>query len=241
MSKTEKIMSILTGIFCVAMIVIYYVHDATCPICIAESAGVETTAESITVAPTETEPYSAICATTELSVETTDIVVTTAENVAVDLYSLTPDELNTYTPTAAVKYLKVTATESATESAPRYSLTDDEQHMICFVSDSEDFTSVNSRLCVMTVIMNRTNNPSFPDTVAYVLYAPKQFACMKRYSEDYVPSDGAKQALEQLLYGEDILGGEALYFARADIKSSKIARGLYLIRREGGTAFYGQK
>ena len=234
MSKTEKIMSILTGIFCVAMIVIYYVHDATCPICIAESAGVETTAESITVAPTETEPYSAICATTELS------VVTTAETVTVDLYSLTPDELNTYTPTEAVKYLKATATEPATESEPRYSLTDDEQHMICFVSDSEDFTSVESRLCVMTVIMNRLNNPSFPDTVADVLYAPKQFACMKRYTEDYTPSDGAKQALEQLLYGEDILGGEALYFARADIKSSKIARGLYLVRREGNSNFYGQ-
>ena len=83
---------------------------------------------------------------------------------------------------------------------PRYILTDEEKRMLCFIADHEDHTSVDSRQAVMQVVMNRVTDDRFPDTVADVLYAPKQFTSMRYYSDAYVPSDEARQALLNMQY-----------------------------------------
>ena len=125
---------------------------------------------------------------------------------------------------------------------PRYNLTDEEKRMGCFVADHEDHTNIESRQCIMQVIMNRVNDERFPDTVYDVLYAKKQFTCMKYYGADYTPSDEAVEALRLLLYGEDIFdGANAVYFAASYVKPSRIARGLYEVKRCGESKFWGQK
>lgn len=133
-------------------------------------------------------------------------------------------------------------TVEAVKQLSRYELTDEEKRMLCYVSDSEDHTSISSRQGVMQVVMNRVASDKFPDSITDVLYAPKQFQVMKRYNDDYIPSEEALEALECLLRKECIFGDEeALFFARADVPSHKIARGLELVAEIGGSAFYKQK
>ena len=132
--------------------------------------------------------------------------------------------------------------ETVKEKEPeaRYSLTDEEKNMLCFVADSEDNKSSSSRQAVMQVILNRTQSAKFPNTIKEVLYAPKQFQTIKKYSAAYEPSAEALQALEQLLYGEDIFNEEqALYFSAPRVKPQKIAKGLYFIS-SFGNYYYGQ-
>jgi spore germination cell wall hydrolase CwlJ-like protein len=137
----------------------------------------------------------------------------------------------------------LTAATSAAEPAiARYDLTDEEKRLLCFVSDKEDFTSVESRQAVMQTVMNRTADERFPDNIADVLYAPKQFQVMKMYSEDYAPSDEALEALDRILYGEDIFGGaNVLFFAADYVEPHRIAKGLYAVLEVGGTIFYRQE
>lgn len=173
------------------------------------------TTEGIFTPQTHTEPYSANQRMTLGAIETT----------AANLY-----EVN------------MLAAKIEAEPEPRYILTDEEKHMLCFVADNEDFTSVESRLAVMRVVMNRVESDKFPDTVTDVLYQRKQFNVMKRYSADYTPSDEAIEALELMLYEPDIFEGErAVFFSRADVPKSRIAKGLYLVAEVGGSKFYGQE
>ena len=126
---------------------------------------------------------------------------------------------------------------------PRYKLTDEEMNMMMFIADREDNTDINSRLAIMQVIMNRVNSPKFPDNVYDVLYARGQFATIKKYYKDYIPSEDAWIAMDRLLYDEKNIfdGKEALFFAEKSVNKKRIACGLYLIATFGGTNFYGQK
>ena len=163
----------------------------------------------------------------------------------VDLYALSYDELNTYPHSEISKYLYPTTeptTESESTPEPRYILTDDEKDMIMFVADSEDHSSVESRLAVMQKVINRVESDKFPDTVTEVLTQPKQFQVIRRYSGDCTPSKEALQALELLLYGDDIFDGRrALYFAEKSVEPGRIARGLELVVEVGGSKFWEQR
>ena len=192
-----------------------------------------TVAESVHYEVAEPEP--------DIEHETT---VEPTEEHKIDLYALSYDELNTYSHSEISKYLY--PTEPTTESEPtpeRYILTDDEKDMIMFVAYNEDRTSVESLLAVMQTIMNRVESDRFPDTVTEVLTQPKQFQVIRRYSGgDCPPSKEALQALELLLYGEDIFDGRrALYFAEKSVSPSRIARGLELVALVGGSKFWEQK
>ena len=134
-----------------------------------------------------------------------------------------------------------TAAESVTEKQPRYILTDEEKRMICFVADCEDNSSIKSRQAIMQVIMNRVESDKFPDTVKDVLYQKKQFVTIKQYKNDYIPSNEALEALNRILYGNNIFNGEcALFFAAKYVNPARIAKSLYLIAEIGETKFWGQ-
>ena len=123
----------------------------------------------------------------------------------------------------------------------RYTLTSAEKHLLKFVADREDSYSVESRLAVMQVVMNRVNDNRFPDTVRDVLFQHNQFHVMPRYHTSYVPSAQACEALERLLYDDCIFGGaNAIFFAAARVSPDRIARRLYLIAEIGGSRFWGQ-
>jgi hypothetical protein len=152
-----------------------------------------------------------------------------------------PPVITTVPPDFNYLYAGLTA-ETAEPVTARYDLTDGEKRLLCFVSDSEDSTSVESRQSVMQTVLNRVYDERFPDNVTDVLYAPKQFQVMKTLSDDYTPSDEALEALERILYGEDIFGGaNVLFFSAADIPPHRIAKGLYAVAEIGGTIFYGQE
>ena len=179
----------------------------------------ETAFENIITPINATEAYSEAAGTTERMI---------------DLHNLSPEHIAAI-PRGVIQDLSA-------EPEARYNLTDEEKIMVMFVSDYEDHTDIDSRQAVMQVIMNRTyHSGSFPDTITEVLHAPKQFQVMKLYSADYTPSDEAVEALERLLYGDSIFDGAiALYFARADVPASRIARGLTLIDKIGGSKFFEQ-
>lgn len=125
---------------------------------------------------------------------------------------------------------------------PRYTLTAAEKHLLKFVADREDSHSVESRLAVMQVVMNRVNDGRFPNTVRDVLFQQSQFHVMPRYHTGYVPSAQAHEALERLLYGTCIFGGaNAIFFAASRVSPDRIARRLYLIAEIGGSRFWGQR
>ena len=129
----------------------------------------------------------------------------------------------------------------AIKPEPRYTLTAEEKHLLKFVADREDSHSVESRLAVMQVVMNRVNDSRFPDTVRDVLFQRNQFHVMPRYSTCYVSHAQAYEALERLLYDECIFdGANAIFFAAARVCNTRIARRLYLIAEIGGSRFWGQ-
>lgn len=124
----------------------------------------------------------------------------------------------------------------------RYTLTAAEKHMLKFVADREDSHSVESRLAVMQVVMNRVNDSRFPNTVRDVLFQRNQFHVMPRYHTSYVPSAQAAEALERLLYDACVFGGaNAIFFAASRVSPDRIARRLYLIAEIGGSRFWGQR
>jgi len=148
-----------------------------------------------------------------------------------------------YIAEAAEVYETALATGSLTDKPdePVYTLTDEEKNMLCYVAETEDNTSVESRMAVIQTVLNRTESAKFPDTVKEVLYAPKQFQTIRRYTAAYEPSAEALEALDRVICGEDIFdGGTALFFASKRVLPQKVARGLYLIA-SFGNHYYGQK
>ena len=125
--------------------------------------------------------------------------------------------------------------------AAQYELTDEEQHMLLYMADHEDNSSIEGLQAVMQVAINRLTSEKFPSTLADVLFQPRQFYVMSQYSSNYEPSEEAEEALHRLLYSDNIFAGEeALFFAASRVKPSNIARGLYIIVEIGGTRFWGQ-
>ena len=153
-------------------------------------------------------------------------------------------EINEYDLPPLIHEYVVTIDEPEVVSAmrtPRYTLTVAERHLLKFVADREDSHSVESRLAVMQVVMNRVNDNRFPNTVRDVLFQQNQFHVMPRYHTGYIPTAQAYEALERLLYGECIFNGaNAIFFAAARVSPDRIARRLYLIAEIGGSRFWGQ-
>ena len=80
-------------------------------------------------------------------------------------------------------------------------------------AESYEFWSEQDVLSLATVVMNRVNNPDFPDTVEEVLMQDRQFTTYLngRY-KDAVVTDECKQAVDAALSGKTNLNSNVLWF-----------------------------
>lgn len=68
------------------------------------------------------------------------------------------------------------------------------------------------QVAVGAVILNRVEHPSFPNTLAGVVYQPGAFTCMVDGQIDQPVAQSARQAAQEALNGSDPSGGAIYYF-----------------------------
>lgn len=70
----------------------------------------------------------------------------------------------------------------------------------------------SGQVAVGAVVLNRVEHPSFPNTVAGVIYQPGAFSCLNDGQFDQPISDSAYRAAREALGGADPSGGAIYYF-----------------------------
>ncbi|WP_297211400.1 spore cortex-lytic enzyme [uncultured Flavonifractor sp.] len=70
----------------------------------------------------------------------------------------------------------------------------------------------SGQVAVGAVILNRVEHPSFPNTIAGVVYQPGAFTCMVDGQIDQPVSESAVRAAREALNGADPSGGAIYYF-----------------------------
>lgn len=101
----------------------------------------------------------------------------------------------------------------------------------------EDFTSAESQANVMAVILNRVDDPEFPNTIQGVIEQPGQFSTVSNgayYNAE--PDVNSHLALAMLEKGE--VETDALYFESAKAKGTWQSKNLIHVNTVGGTKFY---
>jgi N-acetylmuramoyl-L-alanine amidase len=78
------------------------------------------------------------------------------------------------------------------------------------------------QVAVGAVILNRVNHPSFPNTIAGVVYQPGAFTCMVDGQIDQPVADSCYQAARDAINGWDPSGGAIYYFNPSTATSSWI-------------------
>ena len=78
------------------------------------------------------------------------------------------------------------------------------------------------QVAVGAVILNRVEHPSFPSTVAGVVYQPGAFSCMLDGQIDQPVAESAVRAAQEALNGSDPSGGAIYYFNPSTATSSWI-------------------
>lgn len=80
----------------------------------------------------------------------------------------------------------------------------------------------SGQVAVGAVILNRVNHPSFPNSIAGVIYQPGAFTCMVDGQFDQPVADSAVQAARDAINGADPSGGAIYYFNPSTATSSWI-------------------
>lgn len=80
----------------------------------------------------------------------------------------------------------------------------------------------SGQVAVGAVILNRVEHPSFPNTIAGVVYQPGAFTCMVDGQFNEPVADSARQAAQEALNGSDPSCGAIYYFNPATATSSWI-------------------
>lgn len=78
------------------------------------------------------------------------------------------------------------------------------------------------QVAVGAVILNRVEHPSFPSTVAGVVYQPGAFSCMLDGQIDQPVAESCVRAAQEALNGSDPSGGAIYYFNPSTATSSWI-------------------
>ncbi|NCB51939.1 MAG: spore cortex-lytic enzyme [Clostridia bacterium] len=68
------------------------------------------------------------------------------------------------------------------------------------------------QVAIGSVILNRVEHPSFPNTIAGVIYQPGAFSCLTDGQVNQPVSDSAYRAAKEALGGSDPSGGAIYYF-----------------------------
>ena len=80
----------------------------------------------------------------------------------------------------------------------------------------------SGQVAVGAVILNRVEHPSFPNTIAGVVYQPGAFTCMVDGQIDQPVAESAIRAAREALAGSDPSGGAIYYFNPSTATSSWI-------------------
>lgn len=92
------------------------------------------------------------------------------------------------------------------------------------------------QVAVGAVVLNRVEHPSFPDTIAGVVYQPGAFSAINDGQINEAVSDSARRAAKECLNGSDPSGG-AIYYFNPDKTSNKWMRTRPVIKRIGAHLF----
>lgn len=90
-------------------------------------------------------------------------------------------------------------------------------HLVQGEAEAEPYVG---KVAIAAVILNRTQDPRFPKTVAGVVYQPGAFECVTNGRYNNPPSAEAKRAAQAAINGWDPAGG-ALYFWNPVTSTSK--------------------
>ncbi|WP_300263021.1 cell wall hydrolase [Clostridium sp.] len=106
------------------------------------------------------------------------------------------------------------------------SLTNDDIYLMSQVvyaeSKGEPF---DGKIAVASVILNRTTNSQFPDTIHGVITQKNAFSCVRNGKIDVVPDDDSYNAVIKAIEGYDPTG-EALYFYNPKIATCSWMKGV---------------
>lgn len=80
----------------------------------------------------------------------------------------------------------------------------------------------NGQVAIAAVIFNRLKSPSFPDTVAGVIFEPRAFTAVADGQIYLTPNEKAKKAVQDAMKGWDPSGGCTYYFNPATATSKWI-------------------
>ena len=92
------------------------------------------------------------------------------------------------------------------------------------------------QVAVGAVIMNRVEHPSFPDTIAGVVYQPGAFTAVVDGQINQPVAESSVRAAQEVLNGSDPSGG-AIYYYNPDKTSNKWMRSRPVIKRIGKHLF----
>lgn len=109
--------------------------------------------------------------------------------------------------TAAVSKF-VSSSDGSTVKTDSVKVSDKEKKLLASIIECEAYQDYNSLLAVATVILNRVNDPRFPNTIAEVVYASNQFEPVTLGSLDAVLARGPSALSRQV--AEDALNGTRL-------------------------------
>lgn len=99
------------------------------------------------------------------------------------------------------------------------------------------YESYEGQLAVGNVVVNRVDDPRFPDTIYDVIYAKGQFPPALNGTLDTIePSENSLKAAREALLGVTV-AEDALYFYNPDVSSSPFFRSLELVVEIGNHRF----
>ncbi len=113
-------------------------------------------------------------------------------------------------------YLGITTSSSSTSSNDLYLLA----KVIAAEGRGESYTG---QVAIGAVILNRVDHPSFPDSIAGVVYQQDAFTCVRDSNWNTEPDSTSKKAAQDALNGWDPAGG-AIYYYNPDKTSNQWIR-----------------
>lgn len=157
--------------------------------------------------------------TTEEEIYVEEVPEEVAEEV-VEIVEETEEEVELVT----IEVMSIQA--NGCSKVPMYNYTEEELDLLSRLIFSEGgIESYETQLMIGSVVMNRVNDPAFPNTIGEVIYQERQFS-VTRIKKDGIlmidhPADeeAKKAALEVLTYGS-VLPHEVQVFFQKDCKES---------------------
>lgn len=98
---------------------------------------------------------------------------------------------------------------------------------------------VETKVCVLQVVINRVNNSEFPNNIADVIYEKGQFAPIENGRFDEVePNQECYEAVEIVCKSDCDMSNRAVYFETATDKPTWHSENLTFLFKSGNLKFY---